>query len=90
MNLRMSSHFATVLAGLIFVLPTLGGSIESYSSTEASEFSEPDTNRTNLFEQDSEPLAEAVLGKWVAKVDYLLTTVENGGAGRLKLVALGC
>jgi len=82
MNLRMSSHFATVLAGLIFVLPTLGGSIESYGSnedTEASEFSEPDTNRTKLFEQDSEPLTEAVLGKWVAKVDYLNWSVNRQG-----------
>jgi hypothetical protein len=82
MNLRMSLHLATVLAGLIFALPTQGGTFEArrFDENETDdELREPDLRGTKLFERESEPLEEATIGKWIAKVEYLNWNVRREG-----------
>lgn len=80
--LRWSLTFLTALVTLAFAVPAQADFFDLQDPTETAEGAESRglaAEQTTLFEQDTEPLDEVVIGRWIAKVDYLNWTVNRQG-----------
>lgn len=76
--LRWSLTAAMALAGFIPAVSICEDVSDFPDPTESTATIES-SERMTLFDRDTEPLDEVVIGKWIAKVDYLNWTVNRQG-----------
>ncbi len=80
--LRWSLWGVITLVSLLIVAPIQAESFDLQDPVEPAadtHSSEPGAKRLTLFEKETEPLDDVVVGKWIAKVDYLNWSVNRQG-----------